>query len=1008
MMADKLLNERQDVPIWNAVEAGNFKQALKLVDKRLAKKRTPHLEAFKIYIKSRSSIQSERDSILPHLEDLVAKKVVITDQEDIDLYDDALVNAIPDPGSIWARTIGELRWQSVKAYPKQEDSGLKSFKACLSERDWEHAQQIASSLEKTFPGKHQYVFWNISSLFLRSTSSDLPIEKRTLWGRLAFGQISKLATATIQADKSKPLPTRAIHTPQELLLLQRITAAHGKLEDRLNYLNEPSLGPESIVAKGDWELWRNKLELMETSEHWQELFETTSGLLKRSRTKDERGQIIEARMADWAVWQAYLHSALSLQTPSSALDTVSTEIASHQDPNSGIDKTWRRNASLAWLEFTFKSSSTPFATESSGSDVEMYPRVAAIVKYLQEFGDATTAFSDLRPYVELSQSEERKKLLDILRNGIQFGKKATKDDLDSQFTALSVTKNEFDNANDMTRCVNLHKLTHLIVSSISEHERRSSPLHKTSERSFTCTYCSNSCGVYCEVCLEQLSKDSIAAYTSAMNDNGKISKSLLPTDRHPADDFCTLAAMCLIKLALSDSSDVDGSLKSKRIAYALQAAVCLEYGWSQSKSNSDFSLILVRIYSSLGCGQQAMKAYLHLSLKQIQLDTLGYSILDRISSLHPHPFPSAPDGSSENLKPVDHLKKQRKMYGNCRHQVSNNTWKAFEYGSYNTIFQFQEFSGIITNTLSAVSSAVETTKISRLLKQTAPSDVFSILPKNPEMLDKFSDSNDYTSFPDYESTLGTGLEKSTRFAPGPSSNRSRADLLVEKLISMINSDATSTPINFTSFREDILQISTELQKQAELIKTSPAEPFLTRSEASALEAYSNLASIIAKACDPTASSAADFQTSLEITNKYLCAKLEQHLSFIKEDKNVTPALWNTLHTLYTAYDLASVVISATKLLALKDVKAHKLQVEQNKTLAESAKSVMEAVAEKSKEIKNGLDESGWIDRVLESMEVGDSVEQLRSLAGENFMEEWAGGMVEAWRDSVTGLGLLKI
>lgn len=84
----------------------------------------------------------------------------------------------------------------------------------------------------------------------------------------------------------------------------------------MNYLNEPSLGPESIVAKGDWELWRNKLELMQTSEHWQQLFDTTGGLLKRSRTKDERGQIVEARMADWAVWQAYLHSALSLQTPS--------------------------------------------------------------------------------------------------------------------------------------------------------------------------------------------------------------------------------------------------------------------------------------------------------------------------------------------------------------------------------------------------------------------------------------------------------------------------------------------------------------------------------------------------------------------------------------------------------------------------------------------------------------------------------------------------------------------
>lgn len=74
---------------------------------------------------------------------------------------------------------------------------------------------------------------------------------------------------------------------------------------------------------------------------------------------------------------------------------------------------------------------------------------------------------------------------------------------------------------------------------------------------------------------------------------------------------------------------------------------------------------------------------------------------------------------------------------------------------------------------------------------------------------------------------------------------------------------------------------------------------------------------------------------------------------------------------------------------------------------ESAKQVVQAVGEVSKSIKNGLDESGWIDRVLESMEVGESGEQLRGLVGENFMEEWAGCMIEGWRESVTGLTLLK-
>jgi hypothetical protein len=42
-MADQL-RAAQDAAIWNAIEANNFKQALKLVDKRLSKKHTDYLE----------------------------------------------------------------------------------------------------------------------------------------------------------------------------------------------------------------------------------------------------------------------------------------------------------------------------------------------------------------------------------------------------------------------------------------------------------------------------------------------------------------------------------------------------------------------------------------------------------------------------------------------------------------------------------------------------------------------------------------------------------------------------------------------------------------------------------------------------------------------------------------------------------------------------------------------------------------------------------------------------
>jgi len=78
------------------------------------------------------------------------------------------------------------------------------------------------------------------------------------------------------------------------------------------YLQSPQLGPESTVAKAEWQLWRTKLELMETAQQWQDIFDTTAALLKRARTKDESSQLSESRLSDWTVWEAYVRSALEL------------------------------------------------------------------------------------------------------------------------------------------------------------------------------------------------------------------------------------------------------------------------------------------------------------------------------------------------------------------------------------------------------------------------------------------------------------------------------------------------------------------------------------------------------------------------------------------------------------------------------------------------------------------------------------------------------------------------
>jgi len=93
---------------------------------------------------------------------------------------------------------------------------------------------------------------------------------------------------------------------------------------------------------------------------------------------------------------------------------VLAELEAHLDPKSGIDKTWRRNASLAWVKFCFEAA-TPFSVipgpEGRGQVLNHIP---IVFKYLQKFGDATTAYKDLRPYVERLDLEERSQLLSVL------------------------------------------------------------------------------------------------------------------------------------------------------------------------------------------------------------------------------------------------------------------------------------------------------------------------------------------------------------------------------------------------------------------------------------------------------------------------------------------------------------------------------------------------------------------------------------------------------------------
>lgn len=259
-----------------------------------------------------------------------------------------------------------------------------------------------------------------------------------------------------------------------------------------------------------------------------------------------------------------------------------------------------------------------------------------------------------------------------------------------------------------------------MTSSVPEYERTRSPQYQPGSTNFQCKGCYQQCGAYCSTCVEILAQSLMQSYREVTKDDSHITKTLLPTDRHPADDLCILAAMCLIKLSFINGSSSIESLNDLSISYILQATALLEYAWSHSKSNFQISLMLVRLYTHLGCGSLAMRAYQRLGVKQIQLDTLSYILFDRVSSFHPHPFSRNIHGSSQFLSPIEHFEKQQNLYRKTRDHVSKNCWLSLENGSYNSIFQIKEFDESISHSMSAAMSVVESRKISRLTQPSVP------------------------------------------------------------------------------------------------------------------------------------------------------------------------------------------------------------------------------------------------------------------------------------------------
>jgi N-terminal acetyltransferase B complex non-catalytic subunit len=416
------------------------------------------------------------------------------------------------------------------------------------------------------------------------------------------------------------------------------------------------------------------------------------------------------------------------------------EIEAHIDRMSGLDKTYRRNAVLAFLEFRFFTSQINplpgpfrFAHGQPLVDGDLDGRVFALCRYLYKYGHSCSAFDDIKIYIVKLDVKDRhtfikaaphflKHLVGTCYLGAKYNRSAgTVRERFAGGDQVPLPEAGPDTPwNDIMSGITLSKLSYFIKSSLTETTRATFN-DRLGVSGFSCYWCNETCGTYCTSCLQSLATESLQNYYCTMDDDGGVGEGLKSTDQHPADEWAILVAMSLIKLAgcrpwiPNESHDMFSRLDAQQL---LRAALTLEYAHTHSKPNPQILLLLIRLYSQLGAGSLAIRAYGRLGIKQVQGDTLSYTLFDRISSLHPHMVDDS-IVAEEARDPSKHMKKLQRLYRNFRNQIITNSWRSFEHGSYDSIFQLMDVSGKLSGSMTAAMCAIELRRIDRLTQPNA-------------------------------------------------------------------------------------------------------------------------------------------------------------------------------------------------------------------------------------------------------------------------------------------------
>lgn len=512
------------------------------------------------------------------------------------------------------------------------------------------------------------------------------------------------------------VPPRAIQTSQEVNLFLEVlpyvapdTATATK--EALELLSSPNLGVDSKIGSGDWwGLARRRLDLLEESGDWNQVWKECEELLHgvETKAKEERengtpekkeetvvaetdgtaaaeGEETKGRGDDWRVWEGFVKSAGELYNQENkshgtkALEVILSHRATAAPGTS-------RNADLALVKFASLFHDHHEGPEGTPTLLE------ACKEYFTKTGTKSCCFEDLQNYLEMLETSEKAEFLAFVANHVA---EMDKDDevLENCLKTLNyhtLTPGFYQKSKiaKVAAEINHHKFIYLLTISPLSTTDTTTPSSSPEDKP--------------EDIIPKLNEfitSTLRIYNSAL----PLGSSLLPTDNQYGDDAALLSVMGLIRLHLLHTSDSGSATTIAAQAPLYQSVILLTTVISKSKHNYQALLLLVRLYLLLGAIPLALEIYPRLNIKQIQNDTLSHFLLTRISTVLP---------AEKRVETL--LNEAGRIYESSAAQTPNMLVLAFERGGYAQMMGFLEFSERVAGSVCRSMWEIERRRIERL------------------------------------------------------------------------------------------------------------------------------------------------------------------------------------------------------------------------------------------------------------------------------------------------------